>query len=96
MRRKPNPERIATDSPEATAAWFEKARPASEVLPKLVGERAARDLLKPRRGRPPVANPKEHVNIRLDADIVRTFRQGGAGWQTRINQALRAWLAERR
>lgn len=96
MRRKPNPERLAPDAPEATAAWFEKARPAREVLPELVGERAARELLKPRRGRPPVANPKEHVNIRLDADIVRTFRQGGSGWQTRINQALRAWLAERR
>jgi uncharacterized protein (DUF4415 family) len=32
------------------------------------------------------------VNIRLDADVVGAFRQGGVGWQTRINNALRDWL----
>ena len=89
---KPNPESIDADAPEATAAWFRKARPARGGLKELVGTAAATELLQPRRGRPPLAAPKEHVNIRLDADIVQSFRRTGAGWQTRLNNALREWL----
>jgi uncharacterized protein (DUF4415 family) len=92
MPRIPNPERIDEDAPEATAEWFDKARPASEVLSDLLGSAAAREMLKPKRGRPALANPKEHVNIRLDADVVGAFKGSGAGWQTRINNALREWL----
>lgn len=92
MPRKPNPELIDQDAPEANEAWFAKARPAQEVLPRLLGDAAARDMLKPKRGRPPSAAPKEHLNIRLDADIVQSFRRTGDGWQTRVNQALREWL----
>lgn len=96
MPRKPNPESIDKDAPEATDEWFAAARPASEVLPGLVGEAAAKEMLKPRRGRPPSAAPKEHVNIRLDADIVQSFRRTGTGWQTRLNNALREWLSAHR
>ena len=40
-------------------------------------------------GRPKSANPKEALNIRLDADVLEHFRATGPGWQTRINAALR-------
>jgi uncharacterized protein (DUF4415 family) len=92
MPRKPNPELIDHDTPEATQEWFAKARPASEVLGKLLGKTAAEEMLKPKRGRPTLAQPKEHVNIRLDADVVGAFKGTGAGWQTRLNNALRDWL----
>lgn len=92
MPRKPNPELIDDDIPEATNEWFKKARPARDVLPGLLGKAAAEEALKPRRGRPLSANPKEHVNIRLDADIVSAFKRSGSGWQTRLNNALRDWL----
>lgn len=95
MSRKPNPELVDDDAPELTAPWFEKAKPASKVLPRLVGKSSAADLLTPRRGRPPLDNPKEHVNIRLDADIVQAFKSKGPGWQTRLNSALRQWLRTR-
>jgi len=45
-----------------------------------------------RRGRPKLANPKDQVTLRLDHDIVECFRAGGAGWQSRINDALRRHL----
>ena len=90
--RKPNPEFIDADTPEATDAWFQKARPATDVLPELFGKSAAQELLVPKRGRPLSANPKEHVNIRLDADVLTAFRRTGSGWQTRLNNALRDWL----
>lgn len=95
MPRKPNPELADDDAPELTVAWFEKAKPASKVLPQLFGKSSAAELLKPKRGRPPLENPKEHVNIRLDGDIVQAFKSQGRGWQTRVNSALREWLRAR-
>lgn len=35
----------------------------------------------------------QHVNIRLDADVLSAFKGTGSGWQTRLNNALRDWLA---
>ena len=87
--RKPNPELLDQDAPEATEEWFAKARPASAVLGgELFGLPAAKQMLKPKRGRPVLANPKEHVNIRLDADVIGAFKETGKGWQTRLSNAL--------
>jgi uncharacterized protein (DUF4415 family) len=47
-----------------------------------------------KRGRPAGSGVKEQVAIRLDKDILEAFRAQGQGWQTRINQALRCYLAE--
>ncbi len=43
------------------------------------------------RGRPPGSN-KESTTIRIDQDVLEAFRAGGAGWQSRMNAALREWL----
>lgn len=40
---------------------------------------------------PPDA-PKEAVTMRLDADVLRFFRDEGRGYQTRINAVLRAYV----
>jgi uncharacterized protein (DUF4415 family) len=93
MKRKPNPELVDVQSPELTAEWFARAKPAAEVLPGLLGKAAAAEMLKPRRGRPTLAAPKQHVNIRLDPDVLEAFKRRGPGWQTRMNAALREWLA---
>lgn len=42
-----------------------------------------------RRGRPPGPVPKRPVTIRLDTDVIAHFQAAGAGWQSRINAALR-------
>ena len=47
--------------------------------------------LKPR-GRPKAAMTKEPVKSRLDAGLVAALRESGEGWQTRINDTLRASL----
>lgn len=62
--------------PELDAAWFEEAD--AFVGTKLV-----------RRGRPRSLAPKQAVSLRLDPDLIDWFKQGGEGWQTRINDALR-------
>ena len=47
-----------------------------------------------RRTRGPNKTPtKEQVAIRLDREVVGAFRAGGPGWQTRMNAALKDWLA---
>lgn len=43
-----------------------------------------------RRGRPLSANPKVMTTLRLDADVLEAFRAGGRGWQSRINEELKA------
>ena len=67
------------DAPELTAAFFKKA------------DRYEGTTLKPR-GRPKAAVTKEPVKLRLDADVLAALRASGEGWQTRINDTLRASL----
>ncbi len=43
-----------------------------------------------RRGRPKADTTKKYITLRIDADIIAAFRASGAGWQTRINDILRA------
>lgn len=63
------------DAPELDEAWFEQA----DV--KFGGRIISR-------GRPP-GSSKNLVSIRLDDAVLAHFKQGGPGWQTRINEALR-------
>jgi uncharacterized protein (DUF4415 family) len=91
MKRKPDPELVDKENPEWTEEDFRRARQAAEALPEIVGREAADRMLRPR-GRPKAAVTKTHVNIRLDADVLKAFKTTGPGWQTRINQALREWL----
>ena len=64
------------DAPPLTDAFFDRAevRHGDKII---------------RRGRPPLANPKQAVKLRLDADVVAAYRKTGEGWQTRINADLR-------
>ncbi|MCG1018568.1 MULTISPECIES: BrnA antitoxin family protein [Burkholderiaceae] len=84
---------IAAD-PE-TREWtdedFAQAKPASEVLPSKV---YAALVAKRPRGRPKAEETKVFTAIRLDADLVEAFKATGKGWQTRVNAALRQYLAE--
>jgi uncharacterized protein (DUF4415 family) len=42
-----------------------------------------------------VREPKLAVSLRLDADVLRFFRGFGAGYQTRINEVLKAFMLAR-
>ena len=48
------------------------------------------------RGRPLSAAPKISTTIRLSPDVVDHFRQDGPGWQSRIDAALKDWIALRK
>jgi uncharacterized protein (DUF4415 family) len=50
-----------------------------------LADRAARR----NQGGRPRGSDKERVTLRLDKAALDHFREGGAGWQTRINEAVR-------
>jgi uncharacterized protein (DUF4415 family) len=47
-----------------------------------------------RMGRPKAEITKERITIRLSRDVVSQFRATGTGWQTRVDRALRQYVAE--
>ena len=49
-------------------------------------------IAKRRVGRPAGSGNKEQIALRIDKYVLSSFRAGGDGWQTRINDALREWL----
>jgi uncharacterized protein (DUF4415 family) len=87
--KKPNPERLDDDNPELTREELRRARPASEVLPGLIGQKATDELMRRGRGRPLKDDKKVSTTVRLDPDVLEAFQQEGKGWQTRINEVLR-------
>lgn len=79
--------------PELTRKDFANMRPARDILPALIGEEAATELLR-KRGRPKADQPKKAVSLRLDPDVIAFFKAGGPGWQSRIDAALKEWIKE--
>lgn len=71
------------DNPELTAEQLALMRPASEVLPTELFAALTRP-----RGRPKAEVTKVAVKLRLDRAVVDAFKATGAGWQTRMNDAL--------
>lgn len=80
------------DAPTLDDSFFKNGtwRVGDRVVSKIDGRAAVA-----RRGRPVGTTTKESTTIRLDKDVLQAFRSGGAGWQTRINAALRDWLSHR-
>ena len=70
-----------------TAADRRRFKPVAQVLPpellKAIG-------IKPRGSQK--APTKQATTIRLSPDVMAAFKATGAGWQTRIDAALKDWL----
>jgi uncharacterized protein (DUF4415 family) len=70
---------------ELSTADLKAFRPAQEVLPESLRQKVG--------VRGPQRDPtKERITIRLSPDVVQSFRATGAGWQTRVDAALKDWL----
>ena len=46
-----------------------------------------------RAGRPKTENPKKVITIRISPEVDEYFRTTGKGWQTRIDEVLREYIA---
>lgn len=92
-KHKTQPHTPDTDNPTWTAGDFGKAKTASKVLSQLFTPERAQSLLTPR-GRPKADVTKVRVGIRLSPEVLDHFKASGDGWQTRIDAALRQFIAE--
>ena len=77
------------ENPEWTAETSARAKPVW-AFPELVAVLQHHGKL----GRPPLdqAEKKQRVTLYLDPDVLAQLKQGGKGWQTRANAALRKAL----
>jgi uncharacterized protein (DUF4415 family) len=92
-KRKIQPHTPDSDNPSWRAEDLAIAKPASEVLTQLFSAERAQSLLTPR-GRPKADVTKVRVGIRLSPEVIDHFKASGDGWQTRIDAALRQFIAE--
>jgi uncharacterized protein (DUF4415 family) len=99
------PKRISRPSSPTRTAAAKAAAPARRAAAAVDWRKAivsrgggvAATIAAIRRTRGPNKKPtKEQVAIRFDPEVLRAFRAGGPGWQTRINDALKEWLASGR
>lgn len=72
------------ENPEWTEGDFKKAKPVSEILPKLARKMRQK------------AHTKIQTTVRLDQDVIHFFKSTGRGWQTKLNNALKEWVFEHR
>jgi uncharacterized protein (DUF4415 family) len=78
----------AKSPPVAARAKPQKETARRRVVPGEPGP-VAMDMLKLQVNWP---HRKQPVNLRIDGDIIEWFRRGGAGYQTRMNAVLRAFV----
>ena len=64
---------------------IDRAHP--ELDPKHIVRSVVRQGLK-------VRSTKEAISLRVDPEVLEWFRSQGAGWQTRMNDVLRAYKEE--
>ncbi len=70
-----------SDNPELTAEDIAKAVPFAQALPELAAKMRGRGRQK--------APTKISTTIRLSPEVLQYFKEGGPGWQSRIDDALR-------
>ncbi len=87
MSKKINAEMVDEENPE----WTDEMVSQSVSFDSLPA--SLREKLKPTRG-PQKAPLKVVTTIRLSPDVMDAFKSTGKGWQTRVDMALREWLAE--
>jgi len=69
-------------NPEWTDEMFARSEGPEALPPELLA------AFKNRGGRPR-GSAKQAVSLRLDREVLEKFKATGAGWQSRINEALR-------
>lgn len=71
------------DNPPLTDQFFQRARPAAEVMGPAFMAKVARGP-----GRPKLDAPKAPITIRVDVKVAEALRASGRGWQTRLSAAI--------
>ena len=92
MSVKPGKSASAWVDPDDAPEWSEEMLSRAEIAEGGKVLRPATGTVRGR-GRPRVEAPKRQISVRLDQDVLAGLKTTGPGWQNRMNQALREWLA---
>ena len=93
MTEKERNTKLALSEEDEPVEWTDEMFDRAQISVGGVVIREATGTLT-RRGRPPVGDqPKQQVTLRLPRHVLDHFKAGGAGWQTRIGQALEEHLS---
>jgi uncharacterized protein (DUF4415 family) len=84
-----NKSKMNDENYEWSAEELKKSKKFRDLPESLQTKLASR---KPRGAQ--VLPTKVSTTIRLSSDVIEAFKSSGAGWQTRIDLALREWLRE--
>ena len=75
------------DAHRITKAEYDEAPVLTKQMLDSAEIRHGNKIIK--RGRPLLDHLKEAIKLRIDQDVLATYRRTGSGWQTRINADLR-------
>lgn len=89
--------RVRLPTPEEDADITAAALSDPDALPltdEQIDAMVPYPALRALRGRPPMARPKVLVSVRYSPEVIDFFKAGGEGWQTRMDEALKAFVAQ--
>ncbi|MCX8049740.1 MAG: BrnA antitoxin family protein [Methylohalobius sp.] len=85
ISKKVDPEQVDEESPEWTDEMFSRAKSFDESdLPKSFKQAARRSI----------GESKIAVTVAYSREVIEYFRATGEGWQKRMNEALKEWIAK--
>ena len=93
MPKPQKPTSILIPTPEEDLAITAAAKDDPEALPLTERQLQAMVPLRSLRGRPKSANTKQLVSIRYSPEVLQYFKAAGPGWQVRMDEALKKYVA---
>ncbi len=75
----------SVDSPPLTYKQLNSMKPIESVMPSAF----IKAVQEGRVGRPPKADKKQVISLRLEPDVIEAYKATGKGWQSRISDILR-------
>jgi uncharacterized protein (DUF4415 family) len=93
MSKPQKPTSILIPTPEEDLAITAAAKADPDALPLTEGQLQAMVPLRSLRGRPKSTNTKQLVSIRYSPEVLQYFKAAGPGWQVRMDEALKKYVA---
>jgi uncharacterized protein (DUF4415 family) len=92
MSKPLNPRRIKLPTAKEDQAITRAARADPDAQPLTPAQLSGMLPLRRLRGRPKAAASKQLLSVRYSPEVIGYFRSTGQGWQSRMNEVLKAYV----
>jgi uncharacterized protein (DUF4415 family) len=93
MSKTSKPSTIRFPSPEEDAAIVAAAKADPDAQPLTDEQLQAMVPMRAVRGRPKSASRKQLLSVRYSPEVIEYFKSTGEGWQARMDEVLRDYVA---